>query len=102
MKSAPYMPQFRAEVVKLVLAQGFTLEEAAKRIAIPKGTLATWVSAAKRGSDPTAVPSSRSVAELEGEVAKLRTELAVERTEKELPKEITAHFASESLPSMRS
>ncbi|QYF93575.1 IS3 family transposase [Massilia sp. PAMC28688] len=86
MKLTTYTPEFRAEAVKLVLAQGLTLEEAAKRIAIPKGTLAIWVSAAKRGSDPTAPPSSRGVAELEAEVAKPRKELAVERMEKEVPK----------------
>ena len=103
MKLTTYTPEFRAEAVKLVIAQrGLTLEEAAKRIAIPKGTLANWVSAAKRGSDPTAPPSSRSVGELEAEVAKLRKELAVERMEKELLKMATAYFARESLPGTRS
>ena len=83
MKLTTYTPEFRAEVVKLVLAQGLTLDEAAKRIAMPKGTLANWVAAAKRGTDPTAPPGSRSVSEVEAEVAKLRKELAVERMEKE-------------------
>jgi transposase len=86
MRSTTYTPEFRAEAVKLVLAQGLTLDEAAQRIAIPKGTLANWVSAAKRGTDHTAPPGSRSVAELEAEVAKLRKELAVERMEKEVLK----------------
>ena len=86
MKLTTYTPEFRAEAVKLVLAQGLTLDEAAKRIPIPKGTLANWVSAAKRGSDPTAPPGSRSGADLEAEVTKLRKELAVERMEKEVLK----------------
>jgi hypothetical protein len=43
------------------------------------------VSAAKRGTDPAA-PGSRSVAELEAEVARLRKELAVERMEKDVLK----------------
>ena len=90
MKSPTYTPEFRAEAVKLVLAQGLTLEEAAQRIAMPKGTLANWVSAAKRGTDPKAPPGSRSVAELEAEVAKLRKELAVERMEKDVLKKATA------------
>jgi transposase len=71
MKLKIYTPEFRAEAVKLVLAQGLTLEEAAQRVAIPKGTLANWVSAAKRSKDPAAAPGSRSVAELETEVARL-------------------------------
>ena len=102
MKLTTYTPEFRAEAVKLVLAQGLTLEEAAKRIAIPKGTLANWVSAAKRGNDPTAAPGSRSVAELEAEVAKMRKELVVERMEKEVLKKATAYLARESLPGTRS
>ncbi len=90
MKSPTYTPEFRAEAVKLVLAQGLTIEEAAQRIAMPKGTLANWASAAKRGTDPKAPPGSRSVAELEAEVAKLRKELAVERMEKDVLKKATA------------
>jgi putative transposase len=62
------------------------LEEAAKRIGIPKGTLANWVSAAKKVSGSTAPLSSCSVSEVEAGVAKLRKELAVERMEKEVLK----------------
>jgi transposase len=98
MKLTTYKPEFRAKAVKLVLAQGLTLEEAAKRISIPKGTLANWVSVAKKNSDPTAPPGSRSVSELEAEIAKLRKELAFERMEKEVLKKATAYFARESLP----
>ena len=59
-----YTPEFRAEAVKLVLEQGLSLEAAARRLSIPKGTLANWVMAAKRGAT-TLAPGSRSVAELE-------------------------------------
>ena len=77
-------------------------EQAAQRIGVPKGTLANWVSAARRSTDPAAPPGSRSVAELEAELAKLRKELAVERMEKEVLKKATAYFARESLPGTRS
>jgi len=97
-----YTPEFRVEAVKLVLEQGLSLEAAAQRLAVPKGTLANWVQAARRGSTtPTSPPGSRSVAELEGEIAKLRRELAVERMEKEILKKATAYFARESLPGTR-
>ena len=102
MRSTNYTPEFRAEAVKLVLVQGHTLDEAAKRIAIPRGTLANWVLAAKRSTDSAAPPGSRSVAELEAEVARLRKELVVERMEKEVLKKATAYFARESLPGTRS
>lgn len=65
-------PELKDEAVKLVLAQGLSLEQAAVRLSIPKGTLANWVVAAKRGPAVAAVPGSRSVAELEAENAKLR------------------------------
>jgi transposase len=95
-----YTPEFRAEAVKLVLEQGLSLEAAAQRLSIPKGTLANWVMAAKRGATASA-PGSRSVAELEAENAKLRRELGVERMEKEILKKATAYFARESLPGTR-
>ena len=39
-KQQRYTPEFRAEAVKLVSEQGLSQETAAKRLAIPKGTLA--------------------------------------------------------------
>ena len=93
-------PEFRAEAVKLVLEQGLSLEAAAQRLSVPKGTLAKWVMAAKRGATASA-HGSRSVADLEAENAKLRRELGVERMEKEILKKATAYFARESLPGTR-
>ncbi len=48
-RSKTYTPELREEAVKLVLTQGQTLEDAALRLTIPKGTLANLVSAARRG-----------------------------------------------------
>lgn len=95
-----YTSEFRAEAVKLVLEQGLSLEAAAQRLSVAKGTLANWVMAAKRGTTASA-PGSRSVAELEAENARLRRELGVERMEKEILKKATAYFARESLPGTR-
>jgi transposase len=97
-----YTPEFRAEAVKLVLEQGLSLEAVAQRLSVPKGTLSNWVMAAKRGSTASpSAPGSRSVAELEAEVARLRKELAIEWMEKEVLKKATAYFARESLPGTR-
>ncbi len=60
-RSTTYTPELREEAVKLVLTQGLTLEDAALRLTIPKGTLANWVSAARRGTSPKVAPGSRSV-----------------------------------------
>ncbi len=101
-RTRAYTPELREEAVKLVLAQGLTLEDAAARIAIPKGTLANWVSAAKRGTTATAAPGSRTVPELEAENAKLRKELAEARMGRDIVKRAAAYFARESLASTRS
>jgi len=95
-----YTPELKEEAVKLVLAQGLSIEQAAARVSIPKGTLANWVAAAKRGPS-VAAPGSRSVAELEAENAKLRKELAEAKMERDIVKKAAAYFAQESLPSTR-
>ena len=100
-KQQRYTPEFRSEAVKLVTEQGLSQEEAAKRLAIPKGTIGNWVAAAK-GSNGAAVPGARSVRELEAENAKLRKELAEARMERDILKKATAYFARESLPGTRS
>ncbi len=101
-RSRTYTPELREEAVKLVLTQGMTLEDAALRLTIPKGTLANWVAAAKSGTSSKVAPGSRSVPELEAEVSKLRKELAETRMERDIVKKAAAYFARESLPSTRS
>src|SRR5471030_321401 len=85
-RTKTYTLELREEAVKLVLAQGLMLEETATRIAIQKGTLANWVSTAKRGTTPNVAPGSRTVPELEAENAKLRMELAEARMERDIVK----------------
>ena len=97
-----YTPEFRAEAVKLVLEQGLSHEAAAQRLAVPKGTLSNWITAAKSSRGGSAPPGARSVAELEAENARLRKELAEARTERDIIKKAAAYFARESLPGTRS
>jgi transposase len=94
-----YTREFKAEAVKLVLEQGFSLAEAAKRLSIPKGTLTGWVSSAKGGAS---APGSRPVSEAEAEVRRLRKDLAEARMERDILKKATAYFARESLQGTRS
>jgi transposase len=105
MKKEPqrYTPEFRAEAVKLVLEQGLSVERAAKRLGIPKGSLGNWVTAANKASTSTlSAPGSRSAADLAAENAQLRKELAEARMERDILKKATAYFARESLPGTRS
>ncbi len=100
-KQQRYTPEFRAEAVKLVTEQGLSQQEAAKRLSIPKGTLANWVAASKASILPLG-PGALSAAELAKENARLRKELAEARMEREILKKATAYFARESLPGTRS
>lgn len=95
-----YPVEFRAEAVTLVREQNLSLEQAARRLGIPKGTLTNWVAAAKsRGGKPA--PGARSVSELEAENARLRKELADARLERDIIKKAAAYFAQASLPGTR-
>ncbi len=99
-KKQSYSPEFRSEAVKLIQEQGLSQEDAAKRLAIPKGTLANWIAAAKRGAPGT--PGTRTAPELEAENSQLRKELAAVRLERDILKKATAYFARESLQGTRS
>ena len=48
-----YSPEFRTEAVKLVLEQGLNRDDAAKRLAMPKGTLVRWVAEVRNNKAST-------------------------------------------------
>jgi len=96
-----YSEELKAEALKMVLEQGLTREEAAKRLMIPKGTIGNWVTAAKTVKE-AAVPGEQSHATLVAENARLRKDLADARMEREILKKAAAYFARESLPGTRS
>jgi transposase len=89
-----YSPELRAEAVRLVLEHAMTQADVAKRLSVPKGTIANWVAAAKHGRGP--VSGAKTAQELENEIARLRKELAVVKQEREILKKATAYFAKES------
>ena len=82
LKKQSYSLEFRCEAVKLIQEQGLSQEEAAKRLAIPKGTLANWIAAAKRAAPGT--PGARTFSELEAKHTELRKQLAGVRLEREI------------------
>lgn len=65
-RSKTNTPELQQEAVKLVLTQGLTLEDAALRLTFPKGMLANWLSAARRGTSPKVAHGRRSVPECRG------------------------------------
>lgn len=100
-----YTQEFRAEAVKLVEAEGLSVDAAAKRLSVPKSSLGNWVRASRAGKLVKVGQGQRVPAETEIELARLRKELAEVKLERDLlkkcaasPKGISfgAYFAKES------
>jgi transposase len=95
-----YTQQFKDEAVRLVLQEGLSTPEAARRIEISDKTLANWVRLARSGKAVSSerAPAERrgNVSELEMEISKLRAEVARLKMEKEILKKATAFFVKES------
>lgn len=95
-----YTQQFKDEAVRLVLQEGLSMPEAARKIEISDKTLANWVRRARSGKPLSAIgtPGEKrgNVSELEMEISKLRAEVARLKMEKEILKKATAFFVKES------
>lgn len=96
-----YTQQFKDEAVRLVLQEGLSVPEAARRLEISDKTLANWVRLARRGKPLSAIVAgaqrkAASASDLEMEVSKLRAEVARLKMEKEVLKKATAFFVKES------
>ncbi|QQD73264.1 hypothetical protein [Acidithiobacillus ferrivorans] len=84
----------------MILTQGLTLQEAAQRITVPRGTLAGWVAARVVGG--RWAPLGRVLWQSWGWKNKqLRKELAQMRMERDIVKKAAAYFARESLQGTR-
>ncbi len=91
-----YTPEFRAEAVKLVEAEGLSVDRAAKRLSVPKSSLGNWVRAARAGELAEVGKGQRLPSDLELELARTRKELAEVKLERDLLKKCAAYFAKES------
>jgi len=96
-----YTQQFKDEAVRLVLQEGLSVPEAARRVEMSDKSLANWIRLARRGKQLSATgvgAQGKSVpaSELEMEVSKLRAEVARLKMEKEILKKATAFFVKES------
>ena len=107
-----FTAEFRQQAVEMILREGLSIAEAARRLAITPKTLTNWVGMAKRGVLPTGTTNNavagggrgrlREVTEEESELSRLRREVAELRMERDILKKSAAYFASESLRSTRS
>ncbi len=90
-----YTPEFKAEAVKLVTEQGYSVAEAARSLGIHKTLLRSWKQAL-RDQGEQAFPGHGKLPPFEEELRRLRAENQRLRAEREILKKATALFAREA------
>ncbi len=100
-----YTNEYRAQAVLLIMRDGLSIAEAARRLSMSLKTLANWVKRARDGRLPAVsgggVVAQRVVTEEQAEMSRLRREVAELRMERDILKKATAYFATESLRGTR-
>jgi transposase len=92
-KRRQFTPEFRAGAVRLVLDEGKTIAQVARDLDIIASVLRTWVIRARADRDGG---KSGLTTEERAELAQLRKELRVVRTERDILKKAVAFFAKEN------
>lgn len=92
-----YTKEFREEAVKMVINEGLSANEVARRLSLPSSTMENWVRAFRKGKLGEIGKLVRPLNELELELARVRRELIEMRMERDILKKAAAYFAKESL-----
>ena len=87
-----FPPEFKRDAVAMVLEEGFSIAETARRVGVGAGTLGNWVRQERtdRGEREGLTTSEKA------ELAELRRENARLRMERDLLKRATAFWVKES------
>ena len=94
-KRRTYAPEFKAEAVKLVTAQGYSVAEAARSLGAHETRPRSWKQALEAQGDQ-AFPGHGKLPPLEEELRRLRAESQRLRAERDILKKATALFAQEA------
>ena len=95
-KRRTYTPEFKAEAVKLVTGQGYSIAEAARSLGIHETLLRSWKLAVEAQGDQ-AFPGHGNLPPFEEELRRLRAENKRLTAERDILKKATALFAREAL-----
>lgn len=93
---AVYTKEFRDQAVKMVLDDGLSASEAARRLSISMKTLANWLRLARSGKLGELGRHQAPLTDLEMELSRMKRELAEVKMERDLLKKFAAYFAKES------
>ena len=95
-KRRTYTPEFKAEAVKLVTEQGYSVAEAARSLGLSENLLRNWRQAV-HDQGAQAFPGHGNLSPFEEELRRLRAENQRLRAERDILKKATALFAQEVL-----
>jgi transposase len=90
-----YTPEFKAEAVKLVAEQGYSVAKAARSLGIHETVLRSWKLVLEAQGDQ-AFPGHGKLPPFEEELRRLRAENQRLRAERDILKKGTALFAQEA------
>ena len=91
-----YTPEFKAEAVKLVTEQGYSVAEAARSLGLNDNLIRTWKQALQ-GQGAAAFPGPGKLPAIEDELRRLRADNKRLLAERDILKKATAFFAREVL-----
>jgi transposase len=91
-----YTAEFKAEAVKLVTEQGYSVAEAARSLGIHETLLRSWKQALRAQGDQ-AFPGQGKLPAIEEELRRLRAENKRLLAERDILKKAAAFFAKEAL-----
>ena len=82
--------------MKLVLSDGLSLPEAARRLSMSSRTLGNWIRAERKGVLQDIGKQQRPQSDLESELARVKRDLVLMTMERDILKKATVYFAKES------
>ena len=91
-----YTPEFKAEAVKLVTEQGYSVAEAARSLGLSDNLIRNWKQTLQDQGEH-AFPGQGKLSPFEEELRRLRAENQRLRAERDILKKATALFALEAL-----
>ena len=94
-KRRTYTPEFKAEAVKLVTAQGYSVAEAARSLGVHQTVLRSWKVAFQAGGTQ-AFPGNGRLPAIEDGLRRLRAENKRLLAERDIVKKAAAFFAREA------